>query len=109
MPTRNRILELLKPGATLNGIDFVEVREAEPTHLYVHFLNGVVVANPQLAASITGGDIVPTVPADTIQPADWSADSEGRPILLLRVPSRGDHSSYRLTLDGAPALDPYFH
>jgi Baseplate J-like protein len=108
MVTRNRILELLKPGATLNGLDFVEVREAEPTHLYVHFLNTVAVASPQFTASITGGDITPTVPVDSINPADWSVDSEGRPVLLLRVPGRGDHSTYTLTVDKAPAVDPYF-
>ena len=29
MTARNRILELLKPTAPLNGIDYVEVRHAE--------------------------------------------------------------------------------
>lgn len=108
MAARNRTLELLKNGATLNGIDYVEVREAEPTRLYVHFLNTVAVADPQLVATITGGDITPDVAVEPIQAADWSTDSEGRPILTLRVPGRGDHSTYTLRLDGGTALDPYF-
>src|SRR5260370_10963911 len=108
MSNRNRILELLKPGATLNGIDYVEVREAEPGNLYVHFLNSVVVSSPSLFATITGGDIAPTVPVAAIQAADWRADSEGRPVLALHVPGRGDHSSYTLTLNQATAVDPYF-
>src|SRR5215469_10282541 len=108
MQPRNRILELLKTGATLNAIDYVEAREAEPNHLYVHFLNSVAVADPQLVASITGGDLTPQVPVDPIQAGDWSADSDSRPILLLHVPGRGDHSTYTLRLDGGTALDPYF-
>jgi hypothetical protein len=108
MTARNRILELLKPGAILNGIDYVEVREAEPTRLYVHFLNGVAVAAPLLSAAITGGDIAPDVAVAPIAPGDWSADVEGRPILRLTVPGRGDHSTYTLSLTGASALDPYF-
>jgi hypothetical protein len=43
MASRNRILELLKPDAALNGVDYVEVREGEPTRLFVHFLNAVAV------------------------------------------------------------------
>jgi hypothetical protein len=108
MSNRNRILELLKPGATLNGIDYVEVREAEPGNLYVHFLNSVAVSSASLFAVITGGDITPTVPVAAIQAADWMSDSEGRPVLALHVPGRGDHSSYTLTLNQATALDPYF-
>src|SRR6266702_122300 len=108
MAAKDRILELLRAGATLNGIDFVEVREAEPTRLYVHFFNTVAVADPQLVATIAGGDVTPLVSVEPIQAGDWSADSEGRPVLMLRVPGRGDHSSYELNLDGGSALDPYF-
>jgi hypothetical protein len=108
MAARNRILELLKPGASLNGIDYVEVRESEPTRLYVHFLNTVGMADPALSPAITGGDITPEVPVEPIQPGDWSADSEWRPVLMLRIPGRGDHSTYTLGLSGGHALDPYF-
>src|SRR6266704_705107 len=83
MAAKDRILELLRAGATLNGIDFVEVREAEPTRLYVHFFNTVAVADPQLVATIAGGDVTPLVSVEPIQAGDWSADSEGRPVLML--------------------------
>ena len=108
MASRNRILELLKPGATLNGIDFVEVRESEPTRLYVHFLNRVAVSEGGLVATIKGGDITPEVAVKPLQPADWSTDTEGRPVLRLTVPGRGDFSSYTLNLDPGTKLDPYF-
>jgi hypothetical protein len=108
MNARNRLLELLRSGATLNGIDYVEVREAEPTRLYVHFVNTVVIANPLLVATITGGDLMPDVAVAPIQAADWSQDSEGRPILRLTVQGRGDHSAYLLRFTGGAALDPYF-
>jgi hypothetical protein len=107
-PPRNRILELLKSGATLNGIDYVEARETEPEHLYIHFLNTVAVADPQLVASIKGGDIAPEIPVAPIQAGDWATDSQDRPVLLLKVLGRGDHSNYTLRLDGGTALDPYF-
>src|SRR5262249_60844230 len=108
MTARNRRLELLKPGATLNAIDFIEVRETEPTRVYVHFLNAVSVVDPALVATIFGGDITPDIPVSPIQPGDWSQDAEGRPVLRLTVTGRGDHSAYILRLAGSVALDPYF-
>ena len=108
MTPRNRILELLKPAATLNGIDYVEVREAEPLRLYVHFLNRVAVTEANAVATITGGDITPEVPVSPLQAADWSADTNGRPVLRLTVPGRGDFSTYTLTLKPGNKLDPYF-
>lgn len=105
MAPRNRTLELLKPTATLNGVDFVEVREDEPNHLYVHFINAVAVGTPT-AITITGGDLVPTVAVAALQAADWSEDGEGRPVLRLTVLGQGDHSSYTLRLV-ASTLDPY--
>lgn len=103
----NRILELLKPGATLNGIDYIEVRASEPTRLYVHFLNSVKVEQPGLHVSITGGDLTPTVEPEPPQAADWSQDIDGRQVLRLVVPGRGDFSTYTLRIDGASALDPF--
>jgi len=108
MAPRNRVLELLKAGAALNGIDFVEVREAEPTRLYVHFFNAVAVAQPGLVVTITGGDLKPEVPVEPVQAGDWGVDLEGRPVLMLRVPGRGDFSTYTLRIEGSEALDPYF-
>ena len=108
MAPRNRILELLKPAATLNGIDYVEVRESESARLYVHFLNRVAVIEAGLVATITGGDITPEVPVSALQAADWSADTDGRPVLRLTVPGRGDFSTYTLTLKPGNNLDPYF-
>ena len=108
MASRNRILELLKPGAVLNGIDYVEVREGEPTRLYVHFLNAVAVNEAGLVATIKGGDITPEVEVKPLQAGDWSTDTEGRPVLRLTVPGRGDFSSYTLTLSPGTHLDPFF-
>jgi hypothetical protein len=48
------------------------------------------------------------VPVAPIIAADWSDDGDGRPVLRLTVPGRGDHSSYTLALTGGVALDPYF-
>ncbi|MFP5391138.1 MAG: hypothetical protein ACLGI6_06280 [Gammaproteobacteria bacterium] len=107
MATRNRVLELLKPGATLNGIDFVEVRADEPEHLYVHFFNAVPVAQPDLHITVTGGDLIPTVEVATPQAADWSQDIDARQVLRLTVPGRGDFSTYTLRIIGAAALDPF--
>lgn len=108
MASRNRVLELVKQSAALNGIDFVEVRQSQPTRLWVHFLNGVDVADPGLHITVTGGDISPEVPVQPIRPGDWSVDREGRRILMVRVPGRGDFSSYTLRIDGGTKLDPYF-
>jgi hypothetical protein len=103
----NRIEELLKPGATLNGIDFVEVRETEPQRVYVHFINGIAVHAAGMTATIRGGDITPTVPAASIAQGDWTTDAEGRQVLALNVPGRGDFSIYRLALEGGQKLDPH--
>lgn len=104
---RNRVLELVG-SATLNGIDYVEAREAEPQRLYVHFFNAVAINAPDLGATITSGDRTPEVAVEPIQAGDILSDSEGRLLLRLRVPGRGDFSTYTLTLTGGVALDPYF-
>jgi hypothetical protein len=104
---KNRVLDLLQ-STTINGIDYIEVREAEPNRLYVHFYNDVAVDQPNLTVTITGGDRTPTVAVEPLQSADWSADTEGRPVLMLRVPGRGDFSTYILAIDGGTRLDPYF-
>ena len=99
--TKDRVGALIGSNQ-FNGIDFVEV--VPPRTLRVHFLNPVKVADASLAATINGGDSVPTVPLQAIKATDWSADVEGRPLLTLTALADGDFSNYLLTLT-APALD----
>lgn len=100
---RDRILDVGSSTA-YNGIDFVEV--VAPRKLTVHFLNAVAVADSTLTVTIDGGDSVPTVPLEPVQPADWSTDADGHLLLALRTRTDGDFSFYRLTIT-APKLDLY--
>src|ERR1043165_2897765 len=92
METKDRLGTLLDPAnTTLNGIDFVEIVDSQQTTLRVHFLNGVAVAGTLTPGSrvapnpaITGGETIATVSILPIQPADWTTDTEGRPLLTLR-------------------------
>ena len=116
METKDRLGTLLDPAnTTLNGIDFVEIVDSQQTTLRVHFLNGVAVAGTLTPGSrvapnpaITGGETIATVSILPIQPADWTTDTEGRPLLTLRVPAPGDFSFYTFTIL-SPALDPFFN
>src|SRR6185437_12715996 len=93
---KDRVLAIVA-STSVNGIDFVEV--SAPRTLVVHFLNAVVVSDPSIAATISGGDSVPTVAVAKIDNgADWSNDAEGRPLLTLHTLSDGDFSEYRLTI-----------
>ncbi len=94
---KDRFLELLK-SSVLNGIDFVELIPADPKSLRVHFINTVSVDEPKIAATIDGGDRIPSVPVKPINAADWSKDAEGRPLLTLHVEALGDHSNYTLSI-----------
>ena len=119
--TIDRRAHLLGPGATINGIDYVEVASADQTTLRVHFINfvevkhtlGTTVGSPPSSASvvparITGGEVIATVAVLPIDEAtDWSADSQGRRVLTLRVAAPGDFSSYRLHIVSS-VLDPFF-
>lgn len=113
MAAKDRLNQLLDPAnTTLNGIDYVEIASADQTTLRVHFLNANPVATSitgaPMAAAITGGSKIATVPVLPIQdPADWSADVAGRPVLTLRVAAPGDFSIYTLTLTSAH-VDLYF-
>src|SRR5215468_10865804 len=99
---KDRFTALLK-STTLNGIDFVELDPADPSILRVHFLNAVAVATAGMAATIDGGDRLPTVAVAPINNAtDWSADADGRPLLTLHVGGEGDFSDYTLSITGAP-------
>ena len=79
MEMKNRLAKLTQAGATFNGIDFVEVLEAAPSDLRVHFVNGIAVKEPGVAATVDGGDAVPQVKIAAIGDADWSTDGDGRP------------------------------
>jgi hypothetical protein len=108
MQPKDRLGLLLQPGATLNGIDFVEIANDGQTILNVHFLNHVEVAGSPpmlLNPTITGGETIPT--ARVLPPQDWSHDADGRPLLTLYVAAPGDFSFYTLSLP-APGLDPFF-
>lgn len=113
MAVKDRLNQLLDPAnTTLNGIDYVEIADAGQTMLRVHFLNANPVAasitGAPIAVSISGGDKIATVPVLPIQdPADWSVDAAGRPVLTLRVAAPGDFSIYTLTLTAA-TIDFYF-
>jgi hypothetical protein len=100
---KNRLQQLLDPGATLNGVDFVEIGSADQRTLRVHFLNQVALAGQVTEATITGGERVPTVSVPPLQVGDWSVDTEGRPLLTLTVAAPGDFSNYTLTLGGPGA------
>jgi hypothetical protein len=98
---KDRVLAVVA-STTYNGVDFVEI--VSPRTLIVHFLNAVSIEDPLMTAVITGGDSVPTVALKPINPADWSTDAEGRPLLTLTALADGDFSNYTLTIT-APKLD----
>lgn len=110
-PPRDR-LRLLLESITLNGIDFVEVVAGSgQTALRVHFLKTTpALKNLVTAATITGGDAIPSVTVSPIDAADWSVDQS---TVTLHVAAPGDFSLYTLTLEGPsseppPPLDPQF-
>jgi hypothetical protein len=108
-PARNRRRLLLEPGASVNGIDYVHVAPSQ-TRLFVHFLNAVPVQGSLYGrqAAITGGDVITGIAVNPVdEDADWSADSEGRPVLALTAAAAGDFSTYRLTIF-SDQLDPFF-
>ncbi len=106
--SRDRLIALLDPASGLNGVDYAELVEgSDPPKLRVHFHTGVALSGGAVTARLDGGDRIRTIPLDTIGAADWSADAEGRPLLLLRPLIEGDFSNYLLTLESA-RLDPRF-
>lgn len=107
---RDRRQALLQPGATVNGIDFVQV-DVDQTTLYVHFINEVRLSeafsgtNP---VTITGGEVITSVPVNPINPAtDITDDTAGHPVLKLTVPTPGDFSTYTLSIHSG-LVDPFF-
>ena len=107
--SRDRREKLLEPGATLNGIDFVEIATDDETTLRVHFLNSVPIQGTIATdfPAITGGETIPTVSIKPIDDAtDWSTDTDGRILLTLSVAAPGDFSFYELRIK-SPILDEF--
>jgi hypothetical protein len=111
---RDRLARLLAPGATVTGVDYVQVAPGTaPLQLRVFFVNDVdpfvsgATPPPGLAAGIRvagGGAAVPVAP---IAPADWSSQpvQGGAPVgvltlTLLSAPPPG-LATYTLTLAAA--------
>src|SRR5271166_816907 len=108
MAAKDRRGEVIQ-SSVLNGIDFVEIAAADQKTLRVHFLNNkVALVGTVTKARITGGETIPEVPVHPIDDAaDWSTDSDGNPLLTLRVDAPGDFSTYTLSLT-TNLLDPVF-
>ncbi len=113
----DRLASLLAQGATINGIDFIEITSADQTALSVHFLNKIEVngaLDQNEPVTIAGGETIPTVTVKPGTPA-WSHDSEGRVLLTFSVVAPGDFSNYTLTLRRASTtsnstvvIDPFY-
>ena len=106
MTPRDRRAAVIASGA-FNGIDFVEIGNAQQTILNVHFLNAVAVQGTlQRQPTIDGGETIRQVAVLPIADTDWSLEEE-HVVLTLRVVAPGDFSTYRLTIP-SPVLDPFF-
>lgn len=104
-----RRAELRAPGATVNGIDFIEVLDAgappadRQRILRVHFVRPPALAITRENVRIDGGERIPEIPVDAASIVDG--------VLVVRVATTGDFSTYTLRLlerDGSPlaGLDP---
>ena len=81
-------LALLEQSTTLNGIDFVEIARRIRRPCRSTFSTRWRWRERLRAASITGGETIPTVAVNPINDAtDWGTDS-GRPFLPLTVAAR---------------------
>ena len=94
LSARDREGTLLESSA-YNGIDYVELVLANSFALRVHFLNGVALQAQaaSMTVTITGGDRIPSV---DVAVSGWSADTDGRPLLLLSVWNPGDRAIGRV-------------
>jgi hypothetical protein len=98
--------------SALNGIDYIEVLDDAETRLRVHFLVPRPDANALrqaiVAATITGGDSIPSVATAPLAASSWLTVG-GLPALDIAVAAPGDFSTYTLGLVTNQAiLDPYF-
>jgi hypothetical protein len=105
----DRRLLAVKDAGVLNGIEYVEVSDAEaPTPalrqrtLYVRLLRPDPGLTPEANVEIFGGERIRTVAASTPPPAEVPALLAGvedpSTILLVRTDSTGDYSTYGLRL-----------
>jgi hypothetical protein len=99
-----RRAELRKPGATLNGIDFLEVVDAGAAPadrqrvLRVHFVNPPGLAITAQQVRIEGGERIRSI--GVVDPVAFDGD-----VLVVRVTTPGDYSTYTLRIghpDGTP-------
>ena len=88
----------------LNGIDYVVIANPKKTAIEVHFLTSTSLADTITAATITGGQTIPSV---AVTSSRWSTGADSRPVLTLELAASGDSSTYTLSLT-SPSLDPYF-
>src|ERR1035438_9174837 len=97
MDSKDRRAELLKPGSLFNGIDFVEIANAEQTEVRVHFINSVSLQGKgSTPPTIEGGEAIRTVAVTQFNDkTDWSLDGDHW-VLRLRVAASGDFSNYTL-------------
>jgi uncharacterized phage protein gp47/JayE len=112
IPSRDRRARL-RDQVVLNGIDFVEIADPAETILRVHFLgsapDAITLSAAITAATITGGQTIPTVRAQPASTWHWDSTDAGRPFVELRVDAPGDFSTYTLRLESQPAiLDPAY-
>ena len=116
-----RRLAAVRAGGVLNGIEYVEVSDAEaPTEdlrqrtLFVRMLDpdpGLTAAN----VTITGGDRIPELDVAWAAPATALPDGEDpalvadlrtpETVLVVRTTGRGDFSTYTLSLVAGAATD----
>jgi hypothetical protein len=105
----DRRLRAVKQAGALNGIEYVEVSDAEaPTPalrqrtLYVRLLRPAPGLTPEANIEIDGGERIRTVAASTPPAAEMPALLAGvddpSTILLVRTDSTGDFSTYTLRL-----------
>jgi hypothetical protein len=91
----------------------VEIADPAETIVRVHFLGSAPDADALsaavTAATITGGQTIPTVRVHPASTWHWDSSDAGRPFVELPVDAPGDFSTYTLRLESQPAiLDPAY-
>src|SRR5690242_19383859 len=85
--------------ATSNGIEFIEIANAEQTKLRVRFLEPDPgesrLKSAVTAATISGGE---TIPGVAVEKLSWSTTAAGLPVAEIDVAEPGDFSTYTFTL-----------
>ena len=109
--TTRRLL-LLRPDATMNGVDFASVRQGHPARLDVHFINRIRVrgtlTRSRVPVTLTSEEMLPELIVHPIDDSTaWSTDTMGRPVLHLTVDPPAVFARYTLTVR-SDRLDPRF-